>query len=120
MNMDAEDLSLAVQQEIISIFGREVGLRDFKDRLARNGAQQIFAVASRCLKALPVGSHAAQRILLIGERRCLLGPYLQGMFEAKGYRKVFRPPNLWIINARGYVQYGGLVWNCGTSTSRKG
>jgi len=110
VNVDAEDLSLAAQQDIVSIFGREVNLRDFKDRLARDVAQQIFAVASRCLRALPIGSHATRRILLIGGGSYLLGPYIQRMFEAKGYRNVFRPPDPLTINARGFVQYGELAW----------
>ena len=110
VNVDAEDLSLAAQQDIVSIFGREVNLCDFKDRLARDVAQQIFAVASRCLRALPIGSHATHRILLIGGGSYLLGPYLQRMFEAKGYRNVFRPPDPLMINARGFVQYGELAW----------
>ena len=110
MNVDAEDLSLAAQQDIVSIFGREVNLCDFKERLARDVAQQIFSVASRCLRALPIGSHATHRILLIGGGSYLLGPYLQRMFEAKGYRNVFRPPDPLMINARGFVQYGELAW----------
>jgi len=110
VNVDAEDLSLAAQQDVISIFGRELDLRDFKDRLARDVAQQIFAIASRCLRALPIGSHATRRILLIGGGSYLLGPYLQRMFEAKGYRNVFRPPDPLMINARGFVQYGELAW----------
>jgi len=110
VNVDAEDLSLAAQQDVISIFGRELDLRDFKDRLARDVTQQIFAIASRCLRALPIGSHATRRILLIGGGSYLLGPYLQRMFEAKGYRNVFRPPDPLMINARGFVQYGELAW----------
>jgi len=110
VNVDAEDLSLAAQQDIVSIFGREVDLREIKEPLARDVAQQIFTVASRCLRALPIGSHATRRILLIGGGSYLLGPYIQRMFEAKGYRNIFRPPDPLTINARGFVQYGELAW----------
>lgn len=116
VNVDAEDLSLASQQDIISIFGREVDLTDYKDRLARDVAQQIFAVASRCLRALPIGSHATRRIVLIGGGSYLFGPYLQRMFEAKGYRNVIRPPDPLMINTRGFVQFGELAWPTTTTT----